>query len=277
MISVEQAIEKLQSQASPVCKKELVAINQALGRTLSVPVIAPINVPPADNSAMDGYAVRANEIALNTQYKISQRIPAGIAPNPLQENSVARIFTGANMPAGADSVIIQEDSISQNGQVQFKSLARAGENIRQCGLDVRKGNEILPAGKVLRPQEIGLIASCGIAEVEVYKKLRVAILSTGDELVEPGQKAKTNQIYNSNRFLLKSFCVACGFETIVFDSVPDELDQTISALEKAAGLAHEDQCGDKRDPLRHPHEKPRTGSCLGVYPIDILLHVRGKH
>lgn len=237
MISVEQAIKQMQSHARPVCKKELVTIDQALGRTLFSAVMAPINVPPADNSAMDGYAVRTNEIALNTQYQISQRIPAGKAPDPLQESSVARIFTGANMPAGADAVIIQEDSISQNNQVQFKSLAVVGENVRKCGQDVRKGSEILPAGKVLRPQEIGLIASCGIAEVEVYKKLRVIILSTGDELVEPGQKAKTNQIYNSNRFLLKSFCEACGFETIDSASMPDELNQTISSLEKAASQA----------------------------------------
>ena len=237
MISVEQAIEQMQSHARPVCEQEIIAIDQALGRTLSKPVIASINVPPADNSAMDGYAVRTTDIALNALYPVSQRIPAGTAPDPLQENSVARIFTGANMPPGADAVIIQEDSIARNDQVQFKSLANAGENIRHCGQDVKEGSEILPAGKVLRPQEIGLIASCGIAEVDVYKKLRVAILSTGDELVEPGQQAKPNQIYNSNRFLLKSFCVACGFEAVYFDPVPDQLNQTVSALEKAASQA----------------------------------------
>jgi molybdopterin molybdotransferase len=237
LISVEQAIEQMQSHARPVCEQEIIAIDQALGRTLSKPVIASINVPPADNSAMDGYAVRTTDIALNALYPVSQRIPAGTAPDPLQENSVARIFTGANMPPGADAVIIQEDSIARNDQVQFKSLANAGENIRHCGQDVKEGSEILPAGKVLRPQEIGLIASCGIAEVDVYKKLRVAILSTGDELVEPGQQAKPNQIYNSNRFLLKSFCVACGFEAVYFDPVPDQLNQTVSALEKAASQA----------------------------------------
>ena len=227
----------MQSHARPVCEQEIIAIDQALGRTLSKPVIASINVPPADNSAMDGYAVRTTDIALNALYPVSQRIPAGTAPDPLQENSVARIFTGANMPPGADAVIIQEDSIARNDQVQFKSLAIAGENIRHCGQDVKEGSEILPAGKVLRPQEIGLIASCGIAEVDVYKKLRVAILSTGDELVEPGQQAKPNQIYNSNRFLLKSFCVACGFEAVYFDPVPDQLNLTVSALEKAASQA----------------------------------------
>lgn len=237
MIPVEQALELLQSQAKPVCKKELVAITQALGRTLSSPVIAPINVPPADNSAMDGYAVRTADIALNTDYPISQRIPAGTAPDPLQENTVARIFTGANIPAGADAVIIQEDSISRNDRVQFMSMASAGDNIRLCGQDVKKGSEILSTGTVLRPQEIGLLASCGLAEVEVYKKLRVAIISTGDELVEPGQPAEPNQIYNSNRFLLKSFCMACGFDAIDFGLVPDQLDQTISALEEAASQA----------------------------------------
>ena len=237
MIPVEQALELLQSQAKPVCEKELVAIAQALRRTLSSPVIAPINVPPADNSAMDGYAVRTADIALNTDYPISQRIPAGTAPDPLQENTVARIFTGANIPTGADAIIIQEDSISRNDRVQFTSLANTGENIRLCGQDVKKGSEILSAGTVLRPQEIGLLASCGIAEVEVYKKLRVAIISTGDELVEPGQPAEPNQIYNSNRFLLKSFCMACGFDAIDFDLVPDQLEQTISALEEAASQA----------------------------------------
>lgn len=237
MITVEQAIEQFLSGTRPVCDTEQLKLDQALGRTLSAPIYSPVNVPPSDNSAMDGYAVFAADIELDTSYPISQRIPAGVSPAPLKPGTVTRIFTGANIPTGADAVIIQEDSIEQDGRVQFTSLAKKGDNVRPCGQDIRKDSEVLSTGKLLRPQEIGLIASCGIAEVEVYKKLRVAIVSTGDELVEPGQQTEPGQIYNSNSYLLKSFCTACGFEAVNFKLVPDQPSQTVTALKKAASEA----------------------------------------
>jgi len=234
LISVEQALEHILFDARPICGAEYLGLDQAYGRVLSSPVVTPVNVPPTDNSAMDGYAVLTTEIELDTSYQISQRIPAGISPTPLKPGTVARIFTGASIPPGADAVIIQENSINQNGQVQFSSLTKKGGNIRRCGQDLGKDTEILSVGKSLRPQEVGLIASCGIAEVEVYKKLKIAIVSTGDELIDPGKQVKPGQLYNSNSYLLKSFCVACGFEAIDFKLVPDQLNQTVSALEKAA-------------------------------------------
>ncbi|MFX4227653.1 MAG: gephyrin-like molybdotransferase Glp [Porticoccaceae bacterium] len=237
MIPVEQALEHILSGARPVCSTEQLKLDHALGRTLSSPIFTPVDVPPSDNSAMDGYAVFAADIELDASYPVSQRISAGMDSVPLKPGTVARIFTGANIPSGADAVIAQEDSLDQGDQVQFTSLAKKGDHIRSRGQDMKKDSEILAAGKVLRPQEIGLIASCGIAEAEVYKKLKVAIVSTGDELVEPGQQTKPGQIYNSNSYLLKSFCTACGFEAISFMLVPDQLDRTVSALEKAASEA----------------------------------------
>lgn len=234
MITVTQALTAMQSNVQPVCGTENLGLDQILGRTLSSEVISPVNVPPDDNSAMDGYAVRIRDINLGDRYQISQRITAGVDPEPLQPGTVARIFTGATIPAGADAVIIQENAIHEEQQVQFSVVAGEGENIRRQGQDLKANTGILPAGKLIRPQEVGLIASCGLAQVDVYKKLRVAILSTGNELVEPGHETRPGQIFNSNLYLLKSLCQVCGFEALDLGQVPDQLDQTITALEAAA-------------------------------------------
>jgi molybdopterin molybdotransferase len=237
LISVSQALEQLQSNARPICGSAQLGLDLILGRTLSSAILSPVNVPPYDNSAMDGYAVRAEDIKIGTGYKVSQRITAGTTAEPLPPGTTARIFTGAPVPDGADAVIMQEKAVHEDQLVQFTVLPQPGENIRRCGQDLQAGSEILPKGKQLRAQEIGLIASCGLSRVDVYKKLRVAILSTGDELIEPGEEAGPGKIFNSNRYLLTSLCRASGFEALDSWQIPDQMDQTVAALEKAASEA----------------------------------------
>lgn len=234
MISVSEALTKIQSNARAICGSEQLDLNQVLGRTLSSAIISPADVPPDDNSAMDGYAICTKDVKAGDRYKVSQRITAGISPRPLSPGTVARIFTGAPIPDGADAVIMQEDATQEGQLAQFSLVPQPGENIRRRGQDLQAGAEILPAGKQLRAQEIGLIASCGLARLNVFKKLQVAILSTGDELIEPGQKIGPGQIYNSNRYLLSSLCHACGFEVLDLGQIPDQLEQTVAALGKAA-------------------------------------------
>lgn len=233
MISIGKALELLQQGARPVCSIEEVPLEQGLGRVLASPVISTVDVPPADNSSMDGYAVQTKNIKPEKTYRISQRISAGSPPAHLEENTVARIFTGAEIPAGADAVIIQENSNATKQGVSFKAVPADGDNIRRLGQDIAQGSEILKAGVRLRPQEIGLIASCGIESVQAYKKLRIALLGTGDELVEPGKSLQPGQIYNSNRYLLKSLCLQAGFEPIDMGTISDDLGATIEALNKA--------------------------------------------
>ena len=239
MISVDQALEQLLAQVRPVCDTETVAVAQACGRVMAKPLVSPVNVPPADNSSMDGYAVYSQDIKANTAYPISQRITAGLA---VTENhrpeTAARIFTGAEMPNGADAVIIQENSQPVDGdKVAFTCTASLGDNIRRKGQDVARGSEILTAGTRLRPQEVGLIASCGIEEVAVYKPLKLALVSTGDELVNPGTELLPGKIYNSNRFLLDAFCQQAGFELIDMGTAKDNFAATKALLLKAAEQA----------------------------------------
>lgn len=238
MISVDDALVKLLENAKPCCETEIVPIYKGLSRVLSEPVRSSVSVPPTDNSAMDGYAVIASSIKVNTNYQVSQRIPAGTAPSELTPGTVARIFTGAEIPANADGVIIQENAVIQeNGSIRFIQGAEAGDNIRRKGQDVTEDSEILTRGSRLRPQEIGLLASCGVSEISVYKKLRVAVISTGDELVEVGEPLQSGQIYNSNRYLLAALIQESGFDYVDIGLIKDSLVETKTALIRAAELA----------------------------------------
>ncbi|WP_233246667.1 gephyrin-like molybdotransferase Glp [Chromobacterium sp. Panama] len=236
MLSFEQARDWLLERAQPLSATEQVELLAAAGRVLAEPVLATLDVPPHDNSAMDGYALRADEQA--AAMPVSQRVPAGSVPQALIAGSVARIFTGAPIPPGADAVIMQEQAeTAADGTVSFSQPASAGQNIRRRGEDIRAGQEILPAGKVLNPADIGLAASIGVETLTVRRPLRVAVFFTGDELVEPGRPLAAGQIYNSNRYWLTPALMRLGCEVIDLGIVRDSLGATREALRDAADAA----------------------------------------
>lgn len=236
MLSFDEALDQLLAAAEPVVESENLATVSALGRVLAQPLVSALDLPPLDNSAMDGYAVRAADItAGGVKLSISQRIAAGALPAPLQPGTVARIFTGAPVPAGADAVIMQEDCVAEAEQVAFNTRSvRVGQHIRRAGEDIRRDTQILAAGTRLRPQELGLAASIGCATVPVYRRLRVATFYTGSELVTPGAALNPGQIYNSNRATLAGMLAALGCEVIDYGIVRDDLETTKRALAEAA-------------------------------------------
>ena len=203
---------------------------EADGRVLAEPLIAALDLPPWANSAMDGYALRLADC--NGQaLPISQRIQAGTAPTPLEPGTCARIFTGAPLPEGADTVEMQENvELDEAGRVHFREPLKVGQNVRAQGQETRSGECVLPAGTRLGPIELGLAASLGAARLSVRRRLRVAVLSTGDELVEPGQALGPGQIYNSNRRLLIAWLQRLGCSVVDAGILPDDLQRTRAAL-----------------------------------------------
>jgi molybdopterin molybdotransferase len=242
--SLDDALAQLLAAVSPLQATESVATLQADGRVLAVDVVSALQVPPQDNSAMDGYAVRVADIAATAALAVSQRIPAGASGEPLQPGTVARIFTGAPIPKGADAVVMQEDCTSSDaatgGQSQIAVNTRPilGQWIRRAGEDVARGAVVLQRGQRLGPAELGMAAGVGMAHLEVVRRPRVALFSTGDELVMPGQMAPQDMppgaIYNSNRFFLNSLLCRMGCEVTDLGIVPDQRDATIDALRNAA-------------------------------------------
>ncbi|MHB1246822.1 MAG: molybdopterin molybdotransferase MoeA [Sulfuriferula sp.] len=237
MLTVDQLLEELLKRARGQAQTESVSTELCLSRVLAQPQVSMISVPPLDNSAMDGYAVRAAECLPGATLSVTQRIAAGQIGETLAINSVARIFTGAPIPSGADAVVMQEDCIQDGDQVQINRQPESGEHIRRAGEDIRPGDSILPAGTRLGAAEMGLAASVGLAELPVYRRLRVASFSTGDELVQPGTALKAGQIYNSNRYTLAGLVQGLGCEWLDLGSVPDTLAATQDALQRAAALA----------------------------------------
>lgn len=216
---------------------------QALGRILATPLVATLTLPAEDKSTMDGFAVNSQDISPNqdTCLHISQRIPAGTPPQPLQSGTAARIFTGANLPEGANCVIMQENCRYSREKVTVlhAELPRvnAGDNTLAAGSDVKTGQTLLDAGHKLRPQDLGLAASIGLKTLTVYRKLTVAILFTGSELRSPGEALKTGQIYNSSRYTLNGFLQALDCKVIDFGNIPDQRDQISKVLLQAANEA----------------------------------------
>lgn len=235
---MEEALELLLAHARVVPEVEMVPISDAVGRILAQSVISRITQPPWDNSAMDGYAVRAADLTGdNTTLPISQRIPAGASPEPLQPGTAARIFTGAPVPADADTVIIQEVCEQEGDQVTITQGASAGANIRRAGEDTKEGQEVLQVGTRLGPQHLGVAASVGVADLAVTRRIKVALFSSGDELINPGQPLGPGQIYNSNEYTLKGLLQALGCEVMTLGIVEDTFDATCKALIEAAGQA----------------------------------------
>ncbi|WP_457363693.1 molybdopterin molybdotransferase MoeA [Pseudomonas sp. TE3610] len=229
---LEQALERLLAMAdqAPVQHTERLSLAQADGRVLAVDLVSTLDLPPWSNSAMDGYALRLADWH-GEPLAVSQRIQAGQAPGPLAAGTCARIFTGAPVPAGADCVEMQENAdVLDDGRVRFTEPLSLNQNIRPQGQETRVGELVLPAGTRLGPIELGLAASLGHAELDVVRKVRVAVLSTGDELVDPGQPLGPGQIYNSNRRLLVSWLQRLGCEVIDAGILPDDLEQTRQRL-----------------------------------------------
>jgi molybdopterin molybdotransferase len=239
LLSFDEALQKLLAASHPVAEIEEIDSVAATGRTLARAQVSGIVVPPLDNSAMDGYAVRLADVsASGTRLPVSQRIPAGSVGTPLAPGTAARIFTGAPVPQGADAVVMQElCEHAGEGVVQVNHVPRAGENIRRAGEDIQAGAEILAAGARLAPQDIGLAASVGLATLPVFRRLRVAVFFTGDELSMPGEPLKPGGIYNSNRHTLRGLLAALGCEVRDLGIVRDTLEATRSALREAAAAS----------------------------------------
>jgi len=237
MLTLDQALSRLLDAVQPLAAadKESVSTFDALGRVLAVDVRSGLDVPPADNSSMDGYAVRCADVqSAGAVLPVTQRIAAGVVGQPLLPGSAARIFTGAQVPSGADAIVMQEHTTAQGDTVRIDTVPYQGQWIRRRGEDVQCDAVVLASGTRLTPQALGLAASVGAAELTVARRPRVAVFSTGDELVMPGEPLKPGAIYNSNRFTLRALIQAMGCECSDFGIVPDKLDATRAALREAA-------------------------------------------
>ena len=235
MLSVDEALAKLLAGARTVSAVETIPTLAATGRVLARAQASTLNVPPLDNTSMDGYAVRAADCASGSaRLRIAQRIPAGAVGTPLEPGTAARIFTGAPIPPGADAVVMQEVCTVEGDHVVVKHQPQPGEWVRRAGEDIRAGATILEAGTRLRAQEIGLAASVGLAALPVYRKVKAALFSTGNELVMPGEPLPAGAIYNSNRFTLTGLLRMLGCEVEDLGIVPDTLAATREALRRAA-------------------------------------------
>ncbi|WP_404989549.1 gephyrin-like molybdotransferase Glp [Caballeronia sp. LZ016] len=244
MLATADALGLLLDAARRVDGVERIDTLDALGRVLAADVISPLDVPPMHTSSMDGYAVRAADLAAASDaapvtLPVSQRVPAGHTAEPLAAGTAARIFTGATVPPGADAVVMQEMArVSNDGAVAFMQAPGAGEWITRQGADIRHGSVILPSGTQLTAQALGLAASVGCASLDVVRPVRVAIFFTGDELRMPGEPLTPGAIYNSNRFTLRALLAKLGCDVTDFGIVPDRLDATRDTLRRAA-LEHD--------------------------------------
>ena len=242
LLSADEALEFLLDASAAPEKKESVSLDNSLGRILACDIHSTINVPGFDNSAMDGYAIALNDNQLlqkNLSFDIVDRVPAGSTGNELNKGCAARIFTGAPIPEGANTVIMQEEcEVSGDGaQITIARAIKLNENIRPTGNDIVVDDVVLSSGKQIQPQDISLASSVGVGELIVYKKIKVGVFFTGDELVEPGTPLSLGKIYNSNRYALVALLGQVGCEVINLGNIEDKFSATCDALE-----ALESQC-----------------------------------
>lgn len=235
LLSFDEAYARLLAGVEPITASERVATFAARGRVLATALISSVDVPPLDNSSVDGYALRCADVpAVGTRLPVAQRIPAGSLGHALAPGTAARVFTGAPVPAGADAVIMQERCRREGGTVIVDHLPQAGEWVRRRGEDIAAGSCVLAAGTLLGPAQLGLAAAVGAAELDVRRRLRVALFSTGDELTMPGEPLAPGGIYNSNRYTLRALLENLGCDVADLGIVPDALDATRAALREAA-------------------------------------------
>ena len=243
LMSLDEALDHVLKGAIVIPEHESVPSFEADGRVLAEDLVSQLQVPPQDNSSMDGYAIRLEDVPVaGARLKVTQRIPAGHNGQALQAGEAARIFTGAPIPPGANAVVMQEDtqldSSTEVPEVAVQVIPSQGQWIRRSGEDVTRGAIVLPKGTRLDPAALGLAASIGVAKVNVVRRPRVALFSTGDELVMPGdvepQNMRPGAIYNSNRFFLRALLVRAGCDVTDLGIVPDNLSSTLQAMKTAA-------------------------------------------
>lgn len=246
LIPVDEVLQRILSSVESVPETCKLSLDLLAGKVNASDVFSEINVPPADNSAMDGYALDANDpgIKAGGTYIVSDRVPAGSQGQSLAAGTLVRIFTGGEIPAGANSVVMQEntepaviegrENKKSTGAVILHKKPELGQNVRTKGQDIKKGGLVLPAGKRLTAPDLGLLASIGSSEVEIFKPLSIGILSTGNELIEPPEPLQPGQIYNSNRFSLGALVTGLGMEPRYFGVVEDSAQATRDAFREAA-------------------------------------------
>lgn len=238
LMPVEQARAHLMAQEFPVQPTEHVPLAAALGRILARDVHATMAVPAFDNSAMDGYAVNCADCqSVGTTLQVVQTVAAGHVGTALVAGTAARIFTGAPIPAGADAVVMQENAKRVGDSVIILQVPGSGENIRRAGHDIASGSCVLTCGRRLAPQDLGLLASLGNAQVDVFRPLTVAVINTGDEVVAQGQPLRPGQLYDSNSHTLEGLLTQLGMRVLRMGIVADDRDSTIRALKEAAAAA----------------------------------------
>jgi molybdopterin molybdotransferase len=239
LLPFDDALAALLAQAETISGVERVDTLHASGRVLAEDLRSTLDVPPMDNTQMDGYALRSDDVAAASperpaRLRVAQRIAAGHVGEPLAAGTAARIFTGAMIPEGADAVVMQEDTRAEGDEVLVMHAAQPGEWVRRAGEDIRADSVILPAGTRLTPQAVGLAASVGLAQLPVRRRIRAACFFTGDELARPGEPLAPGAIYDSNRYVLVSLLRGLGCEVSDLGNVPDSLDATREALRAAA-------------------------------------------
>jgi molybdopterin molybdotransferase len=239
MMSVDEAVAIIAARVSAVQDVETISLTEADGRILARPILAPLPLPPFTNSAVDGYAVRSGDLRDRGEqaYVVAGRVQAGAsAPAPLRPGHAFRIFTGAPMPDGADTVFMQEDvRIDEAGRVVVPAGLKPGANVRPAGEDIPVGSSALAAGQRLRPQDVALAAAFGLTHIDVIRRIRVAVFSTGNELVSPGAVREPAQLFDSNRFMLSAMLARLGCEVSDLGILRDDSAALAEGLKKVAG------------------------------------------